>query len=130
MLVRRAALALRLGATFFFFIAIALIIKPSNVAIFFGYTNRSLTPELLWTLRVMGTTLFIPALLGPLVAAFAGERGLRQAAAGLAFISLGISTTVLLTPGRWVWGKVTFAGLGILFSLLYFYALRGRGRNR
>jgi hypothetical protein len=130
MLIRRAALTLRLGATIFFFAAVVLIIKPGNVATFFGYSSRSLSPELLWTLRVMGTTLFLPALLGPLVAAFAGERGLRQAAAGLAFISLGISTTILLTPGRWAWGKLTFAGIGYLFALLYFYALRGRGRNR
>ena len=130
MLIRRTALTLRIGATLFFFLAIALIIKPGNVATFFGYETRSLTPELLWTLRVMGASLFIPALLGPLVAAFAGERGLRQAAAGLAFISLGISTIILLTPGRWAWGKLTFAGAGYLFSLLYFYALRGRGRNR
>ena len=130
MLVRRAALTLRLGATVFFFAAMALIIKPGNVATFFGYGSRSLTPELLWTLRVMGTSFFIPALLGPLVAAFAGERGLRQAAAGLAFISLGISTTMLFTPGRWAWGKLIFSGIGYLFALLFFYALRGRGRNR
>jgi hypothetical protein len=130
MLVRRAALTLRLGATLCFFLAIALIINPSAVATFFGYGSKSLTPELLWTLRIMGASLFIPALLGPLLAAFAGERGLRQAAAGLAFISLGISTTILLTPGRWAWGKLTFAGMGYVLSLLYFYALRGRGRNR
>lgn len=130
MLVRRAALTLRLAATVFFFVGLALIIKPGEVATFFGYGSRTLTPELLWTLRLMGASLFIPALLGPLVAAFAGERGLRQAAAGLAFLSLGIATTILFTPGRWAWGKVTFAGIGYFFSLLYFYSLRGRGRNR
>lgn len=130
MLVRRAALTLRLGATVFFFAAIALIIKPGNAATFFGFSPKSLSPELLWTLRVMGATFLIPALLGPLVAAFAGERGLRQAAAGMAFISLGISTTMLFTPGTWVWGKLLLAGLGYFFALLYFYALRGRGRNR
>ena len=130
MLVRRAALTLRLGATVFFFAAIALIIKPANVATFFGFPAKSFSPELLWTLRVMGATFLIPALLGPLVAAFAGERGLRQAAAGLAFISLGISTTLLFTPGKWAMGKMAILALGYLFSLLYFFALRGRGRNR
>lgn len=130
MLVRRAALTLRLGATVFFFAAIALIIKPGDVATFFGYRATSLTPELLWSLRLMGATFLIPALLGPLVAAFAGERGLRQAAAGLAFISLGISTLVFFTPGKWAWGKISFAALGYIFALLYFFALRGRGRNR
>lgn len=130
MLVRRAALTLRLGATLFFFAAVALIIKPGEVATFFGFAHKTLTPELLWSLRVMGATFLIPALLGPVVAAFAGERGLRQAAAGLAFICLGISTTMLFTPGSWAWGKICFAGIGYLFALMYFYALRGRGRNR
>lgn len=130
MLIRRVALTLRLGATAFFFAAIALLIQPGKVATFFGYSATSLTPELLWTLRVMGATFLIPALLGPLVAAFAGERGLRQSAAGMAFISLGISTLLLFTPGTWAWGKLAFAGLGYLFTLSYFYALRGRGRNR
>lgn len=130
MLVRRAALTLRLGATVFFFAAIALIIKPGDAATFFGFGAKSLTPELLWSLRIMGTTFFIPALLAPLVAAFAGERGLRQAAAGMAFISLGIATTLLFTPGKWAWGKICLSGLGYLFALLYFYSLRGRGRNR
>ncbi len=130
MLVRRAALTLRLGAAAFFFAAIALIIKPGSAAVFFGFLPKSLSPELLWTLRIMGATFLIPALLGPLVAAFAGERGLRQAAAGMAFISLGISTTMLFTPGSWAWGKLSLIGLGYIFALLYFYALRGRGRNR
>lgn len=130
MLVRRAAITLRLGATVFFFSAITLILKPGSVATFFGFTSKSLNPQMLWTLRVMGASFLFPALLASLVAAFAGERGLRQAAAGMAFISLGISTMIFFTPGKWMWGKVAFAGIGYLFALLYFFALRGRGRNR
>lgn len=130
MLVARTALALRLGATVFFFAALALIIKPATAATFFGFPTTSFSPELLWTVRIMGATFLMPALLGPLVAAFAGERGLRQAAAGLAFISLGISTTLLFTPGRWATGKLAVVALGYLFSLMYFFALKGRGRNR
>ena len=72
MLVRRAALTLRLGATLFFFAAIALFIKPGDVATFFGFASKTLTPELLGSLRIMGATFLIPALLGPVVAAFAG----------------------------------------------------------
>ena len=130
MLVRRAALTLRLGATLSFFAAIALILQPGEAATFFGFASKTLTPELLWSLRIMGATFLVPALLGPVVAAFAGERGLRQAAAGMAFLCLGISTTILFAPGKWAWGKLSFAGLGYLFALMYFYALRGRGRNR
>jgi len=129
-LVRRAALILRLAATLFFFAAIALIIRPVSVAELFGYAPASLTNELTWTLRLMGATLLIPALLAPLVAAFAGERGLRQAAAGMAFIAIGLGSLILFTPGRWSWGKLSCVALSYLFALLYFYALRGRGRNR
>lgn len=96
----------------------------------FGYAPASLTNELAWTFRLMGATFLIPALLAPLVAAFAGERGLRQAAAGMAFISLGLGSLILLTPGRWTWGKITTCLVSYLFALLYFHALRGRGRNR
>lgn len=130
MLIRRAAFTLRLAAAFFFVAAIVLIVKPGNVAEFFGYKSAALTSELLWSLRIMGTTFLIPALLAPLVAAFAGERGLRQAAAGMAFISLGIGTVMLFIPGRWSWGKSLASLFSYLFALLYFYALRGRGRNR
>lgn len=130
MLVRRAALILRLAATLFFFAAVALIIRPVSVAELFGYAPASLTNELTWTLRLMGATFLIPALLAPLVAAFAGERGLRQAAAGMAFIALGLGSLILFTPGRWSWGKLSCAALSYLFALFYFYALRGRGRNR
>ncbi|MBI3428827.1 MAG: hypothetical protein HY050_01965 [Actinobacteria bacterium] len=130
MLLRRAALVLRIAATLFFFAGIALIIRPSSVAESFGYPTSSITNELMWALRLMGATFLIPALLAPLVAAFAGERGLRQAASGMAFISLGIGTILLFTPGRWSLGKFAAVVLSYLFALLYFYALRGRGRNR
>lgn len=130
MLVRRAALILRLAATLFFFAAAACIIRPASVAEIFGYPRTALTNELIWTLRLMGATFLIPALLAPLVAAFAGERGLRQAAAGMAFISIGLGSLILLTPVQWSWGKLSAALLSYFFALLYFYALRGRGRNR
>lgn len=130
MLVQRTALILRLAATLFFFAAIALIIRPATVAEFFGYSPATLTNELTWTLRLMGGTFLIPALLSPLVAAFAGERGLRQAAAGMAFISIGLGSLIIFIPGRWSLGKFSLAALGYFFALLYFFALRGRGRNR
>lgn len=130
MLTRRAALALRLGGSLFFFAAIALLVKPGNVADIFGFKSSAITSELAWTLRVMGATFLIPALLAPVVAAFSGERGLRQAASGMAFISIGIGTVVLFTPGRWDFGKLISVALAYFFALFYFYALRGRVRNR
>ncbi len=130
MLLRRAALILRLAATLFFFAAIALIIRPAALAAIFGLAPTTISNELVWTLRLMGATFLIPALLAPLVAAFVGERGLRQAAAGMAFIAVGIGTLLLFIPGRWSVGKFSLVALSYIFALLYFYALRGRGRNR
>ncbi len=130
MLLRRAALILRLAATLFFFAATALIIRPASVAEIFGFTPATISNELTWTLRLMGATFLIPALLAPLVAAFVGERGLRQAAAGMAFISIGIGSLLLFTPGRWSVGKFSSVAVSYIFAALYFYALRGRGRNR
>ena len=130
MLIRRAAFVLRIAATLSFFAAAALIIRPASVVEIFGYPSAALTNELLWTVRLMGATFLVPALLAPLVAAFAGERGLRQAAAGMAFISIGLGSLLLFMPGRWSWGKLSCVALSYLFALLYFYALRGHGRNR
>lgn len=78
---------------------------------------------------MMGAIFLVPALLAPVVAAFAGERGLRQAASGMAFISLAIATLTIFAPGKWGSGKLIAIALGYLFTLGYFYALRGRRRN-
>ena len=76
-----------------------------------------------------GAFFLAPALLAPLVAAFAGERGLRQAASGMAFISLVTATLTIFLPATLNTGKISVIAIGYLFSLWYFYALRGRRRN-
>lgn len=129
MLIRRVALILRVGGGVFFLAALALIIRPDLLALHFGFPAPAITSQFLWLLRLMGAIFLIPALLGPLVAAFAGERGLRQSASGMAFICLGIATLILFAPVKWGVGMVTASALGYLFSLGYFVALRGRRRN-
>jgi hypothetical protein len=130
MLTRRVALILRIGAGLFFLASLALLIRPDQVAHYFGFAPTILTPEFRWVLRLMGAIFLIPALLAPLVAAFAGERGLRQAASGMAFISLGVGVLILSAPIPWTAGMLSASALGIFFSLGYFFALRGRRRNR
>lgn len=129
MLTRRVALTLRVGASLYFFAAMALLIKPDLLAQYIGLAPGVITPELRWVLRMMGALFLVPALLAPLVAAFAGERGLRQAASGMAFISLAIGTIILFAPVKWGTGMLSASALAYLFALAYFYALRGRRRG-
>ena len=113
-----------------FFLSIALIANPEIATTYLNFKPAGVTPEVKWTFRVIGALLLLPALLAPLVAAFAGERGLRQAAAGMAFISLGMGTISLISPTGLALQTLTTAAIWVFFALLYFYALRGRGRNR
>ena len=130
MLIRRAAMVLRVEAILLFLLAVVLIGKPEWVAHYLDISKSRMPAELLWVLKVLGATFLIPALLAPLVAAFAGERGLRQAASGMAFISLVVGTVCLLTPGGVKVSSVLTSLAWYVFALLYFFALRGRGRNR
>ncbi|CAB4668156.1 MAG: hypothetical protein F2787_06735 [Actinobacteria bacterium] len=130
MLVQRVALILRIAALTFFLVGVLLIVRVDVITTAFGFSSKSLTSELRWTLHLLGAILLIPALLAPLVAAFAGERGLRQAAAGMAFLSLALGAFLLLAPGGYGVGKFAVAGIAFAFSGAYFFALKGRRRNR
>jgi len=130
MLIRRAALILRLHATFLFFLAVALLVRPSVVLTFMGVDPAVITAELSWSLRLAGALLLLPALLAPLTAAFAGERGLRQAGAGMAAISLCIGVVTSFAPIGLTAGRILLTIIWVAFAGLYLYALRGRGRNR
>ncbi len=113
-----------------FFLSIALIANPEIATKYLDFSPSTVTAEVKWTFRVIGVALLLPALLAPLVAAFAGERGLRQAAAGMAFISIGLGTICFISPVGLALPTVTTSLVWYFFALLYFYALRGRGRNR
>lgn len=130
MLTRRAALVLRLHASLLFFLAIALLIRPSVVLQFMGVESAIITSELTWSLRLTGAILLLPALLAPITAAFAGERGLRQAGAGMAVISLCVGVVTAFAPIGFTAGRILISVIWFLFAALYFHALRGRGRNR
>ena len=104
--------------------------QPLNIAHALGFASSSLSTELSWTLRTLGIALLIPALLAPLVAAFAGERGLRQASSGMGFIMAGLSAWMPFSPGRWSSSKSVVEALFLVLACAYFFALRGRRRNR
>ena len=130
MLTRRAALILRLHASLLFFLAIALLIRPGVILEFMGVKGALITSELSWSVRLMGAFLLLPALLAPVTAAFAGERGLRQAGAGMGAICLVVGVVTALAPIGFTAGRILISALWFLFAVLYLYALRGRGRNR
>ena len=122
MLSFRAALVLRIQALVLFLIAFTIILRPFSVVATLGFPTSAQTVELSWTLRFLGLLLLMPALLAPLLAAFAGERGLRQASSGLGFINGALC--------MWRRTKVIAELLVTFLTCGYFFALRGRRRNR
>ncbi len=130
MLSTRAAFVLRVHAFLLFFVSVAFILQPLKMVHTLGFPSASLSDELSWTLRGLGILLLAPALLAPLVAAFAGERGLRQACAGMGFITALLSGWLLLSPGSWSSAKVITVALTVIITGGYFFALKGRRRNR
>jgi len=130
MLSFRAALVLRIQALVLFLIAFTIILRPFSVVATLGFPTSAQTIELSWTLRFLGLLLLMPALLAPLLAAFAGERGLRQASSGLGFINGALCMWLAIAPGSWSRTKVIAELLVIFLTCGYFFALRGRRRNR
>ena len=130
MLIKWAALVLRLHASIIFLIAAALIIQPVKVLPYLGVVSQLENSQFSWLVRCIGIVLLIPALLAPLVAAFAGERGLRQACSGMGFIHCGLAAWLLLSPTLTGLGKWSSASLSLIIGAAYFLVLRGRRRNR
>ena len=129
MLIHRTALLLRLSALLFFLAALILLIRPGSVLAFLGLDLFATNEQLRWIFRILGAFALIPALFGPLIAAFAGERGLRQAASGMAFLSALIATLAIFIPVAWGIAKIGGVCLGYFSALAYFHALQGRRRN-
>ena len=130
MLSSRVAFVLRTQALLFFLTSVGLIVQPLKIAAALGFASSSLSTQLSWTLRTLGVMLLVPALLAPLVAAFAGERGLRQASSGMGFIMTALSAWMPFSPGRWSSSKSAVEAIFLVLACAYFFALRGRRRNR
>jgi hypothetical protein len=65
-----------------------------------------------------------------LVAAFLGERGLRQTAAILMLTSVSFAILLLFSPGGWGLWHLLLVILELGLTAGYFFALKGRRRNR
>ena len=127
MLEYRVTLLLRSTALLLGVMALALIIRPGNAISIIGLTSSR---ELEWGFRLIGITNLALAAFISLVAAFLGERGLRQAAAIMILTSAATAVLLLFMPGGWNLWKILLMLLQIAMAAGYFFALKGRRRNR
>ena len=127
MLEYRVTLLLRSTALLLGVMALALIVRPGNAISIIGLTSSR---ELEWGFRLIGITNLALAALISLAAAFLGERGLRQAAAIMILTSAATAVLLLFMPGGWNLWKILLILLQIAVAAGYFFALKGRRRNR
>ena len=127
MLEYRVTLLLRSTALLLGVMALALIIRPGNAISIIGLTSSR---ELEWGFRLIGITNLALAALISLTAAFLGERGLRQAAAIMILTSAATAVLLFFMPGGWNLWKILLILLQIAMAAGYFFALKGRRRNR
>ena len=127
MLEYRVTLLLRSTALLLGVMALALIIRPGNAISIIGLTSSR---ELEWGFRLIGITNLALAAFMSLAAAFLGERGLRQAAAIMLLTSAATAVLLLFMPGEWNLWKILLILLQIAMAAGYFFALKGRRRNR
>jgi len=123
----RVTLLLRSTALLLGVMALALIIRPGNAISIIGLTSSR---ELEWGFRLIGITNLALAALISLAAAFLGERGLRQAAAIMILTSAATAILLFFMPGGWNLWKIPLILLQIAMATGYFFALKGRRRNR
>jgi hypothetical protein len=123
----RVTLLLRSTALLLGVMALALMIRPGNAISIIGLTSSR---ELEWGFRLIGITNLALAALISLAAAFLGERGLRQAAAIMILTSAATAVLLFFMPGGWNLWKILLILLQIAMATGYFFALKGRRRNR
>ena len=127
MLEYRVILLLRTSAALLALSALALLIRPGTVIGLIGLTSSR---ELEWGFRLIGLLVASMGALMTLVAAFLGERGLRQTAAILMLTSASFAILLLFSPGGWGLWHLLLVILELGLTAGYFFALKGRRRNR
>jgi len=123
----RVILLLRTSAALLALSALALLIRPGTVIGLIGLTSSR---ELEWGFRLIGLLVASMGTLMTLVAAFLGERGLRQTAAILMLTSVSFAILLLFSPGGWGLWHLLLVILELGLTAGYFFALKGRRRNR
>jgi len=107
--------------------ALGLLLYPGKPIALLELTSSR---ELEWSFRLLGIgNLGLGALL-TLAAAFLGERGLRQAAVILLLTSAGTFVLTIFLPGGWGLWHLLLLIFEVALTSAYFFALKGRRRNR
>jgi len=123
----RVTLLLRTSAALLALSALALLTRPGTAIGLLGLTSSR---ELEWGFRLVGLLGATLAALMTLVAAFLGERALRQCAAILMLTSVSFAILLLFSPGGWSLWLLLLVILELGLAAGYFFALKGRRRNR
>ena len=117
---RRFRLILRAGSIVFGLSAIALVATPKLFNELLGLVS---TPELEWSMRMIGITLV--ALAGNMfsVASRGSEASVRFSARVMQASAFALGVLTLLIPATQTWFTIGYAAIGFAFSLAYTIAL-------
>jgi hypothetical protein len=107
---------LQTGATVFGLSALALIVAPG---FFLRLLGLSTTPELVWSMVMIGITLVALTGMMAIVSAYAPDPGVVVGSWVMAVAALGLGTVTLLIPVSFTWFTLLYASVGFLFSVAY-----------
>jgi hypothetical protein len=118
---------LRTGASVFGVSAIALIVFP---AFFLTLLGLNPTPELTWSMVLIGVTLVALTGMMAVVSFFATDSGVRVASIVMATAAAGLGVTTVAIPVDYTWFSVAYAAVGFGFSGAYILGLLVASRSR
>jgi len=117
--IKRLRTILKFGSTVFGLSAIFLLVEPK---VFLDLLNLDSTESLQWSMRMIAITLI--ALTGNMlsVARFGSETSVVFSARVMVVSAAALGALTLLIPADFGWFTITYAAVGILFSLAYLSA--------
>ncbi len=111
---------LKTGSLVFGFSALALVVFP---AIFISLLGLYSTPELEWSMRMIGVTLV--ALSGNMysVSTYGTDKAVVFSGRLMLFCAAGLGLLTLMIPANYNWFTIGYAMVGFGFSAAYAFAL-------
>jgi hypothetical protein len=114
------------GGSIFIASAIALIARPDLFGEFIGITGL----DAYWSLRMTGIVLIPLGYLMIVVRSVASNSVVKSFAYLMSIVSLSLGIVTLLAPGQVNIGRIIYAIIGFIFSILYVVAIAvGRNKN-
>jgi hypothetical protein len=118
---------LRTGASVFGVSALALIVFPDFFLTLLGLDP---TPELSWSMVLIGVTLVALTGMMAVVSFFAPDAAVRVASIVMAVAAAGLGITTVAIPVDFTWFSVAYAAVGFGFSVAYIIGLLLSSRSR